>query len=224
MAKLKMKSTALVDDTQMIDDQRFIDDSYTIDENTTVTDFFTFLFGITFVEGYVSETYRLSPIINLSSIGASRSSEITFVTNEPAGTEIIIESNLSTDGGRTWEGWKVCTSGTEIPDITSGTVLANGRLQLRQTFKTSDYTTTAELISINISIDSTLTFYNIATFILEDSGVDSDNYFVDPELINFSVPYPYFSASNHRDALRILTEAALGQCYCDRDGLIRLEG
>lgn len=67
-----------------------------------------------------------------------------------------------------------------------------------------------------------VTLYDLAIDVLEDYGLE--HYFVDEELQNTVIPYAYFTPQSHREALRKIAEASLGQCYCDRDGLIRLEG
>jgi hypothetical protein len=38
------------------------------------------------------------------------------------------------------------------------------------------------------------------------------------------VPYAYFESQSHREALRKIAEACLGQVYCDRNGVLRIEG
>lgn len=68
------------------------------------------------------------------------------------------------------------------------------------------------------------TLYSLAIAVLDDAGLKSEEYFVDTELQDYTVPYSYFGDQSHREALRKIAEACLGQCYCDRDGIIRLEG
>lgn len=68
------------------------------------------------------------------------------------------------------------------------------------------------------------TLYGLAVSIFEDAGLAAEEYFVDEELQDSLVPYSYFEEQSHREALRKIAEACLGQCYCDRDGIIRLEG
>jgi len=68
------------------------------------------------------------------------------------------------------------------------------------------------------------TLYDLAKVVLEDAGIKEEEYWIDTELQEFLIPYAYFEPVSHREALRKITEAGLGQCYCDRNGLIRLEG
>lgn len=73
-----------------------------------------------------------------------------------------------------------------------------------------------------VALDASL--YDMAVAVLEDAGLTSADYWVDPELEEFTVPYAWFEAQSHREALRKISEACLGQVYCDRDGLVRIEG
>ena len=68
------------------------------------------------------------------------------------------------------------------------------------------------------------TLYDLAIMILQDAGLKEDEYWVDTELQNYVVPYAYFESQSHREALRKIAEACLGQVYCDRNGIIRVEG
>lgn len=68
------------------------------------------------------------------------------------------------------------------------------------------------------------TLYDLAKIVLEDAGIKEEEYWIDTELQEFLIPYAYFEPVSHREALRKIAEACLGQCYCDRNGLIRLEG
>ena len=68
------------------------------------------------------------------------------------------------------------------------------------------------------------TLYALAVAVLEDAGLVGEEYFVDTELQDYSVPYSYFEDQSHREALRKIAEACLGQVYCNRDGILRIEG
>jgi len=70
----------------------------------------------------------------------------------------------------------------------------------------------------------TVTLYNLAQNILRDAGLTEEEYFIDHELKQFPVPYAYFEPQSHREALRKIAEACIGQVYCDRNGIIRIEG
>lgn len=69
-----------------------------------------------------------------------------------------------------------------------------------------------------------ITFYDLAEKVLKDAELKPEEYWIDPELKLFSVPYAYFEPQTHREALRKIAEACLGQVYCDREGIVRIEG
>jgi hypothetical protein len=101
-------------------------------------------------------------------------------------------------------------------DITAGTT-ARDRLQL--------------LDNSTYSADELLkdaTFYDIAVDVLTDAGLRMNEYFVDEELKNYSVNYGCVltkpNDKSHRECLRSIVEACLGQCYMDRNGILRIEG
>lgn len=98
-------------------------------------------------------------------------------------------------------------------DGTIATVVGRDRLnRLNETM----YTTST--VQINKSM------YELAQMILTDAGIPADLYWLDEELKEYKVPYAYFTPQSHREALRKIAEACLGQVYCDRYGVIRFEG
>ncbi|MBC7340883.1 MAG: hypothetical protein H5U02_00255 [Clostridia bacterium] len=68
------------------------------------------------------------------------------------------------------------------------------------------------------------TLYDLAVAVLQDAGLKPEEYWVDTELQQYTVPYAYFEPQSHREALRKIAEACLGQVYADRNGVIRVEG
>jgi hypothetical protein len=66
--------------------------------------------------------------------------------------------------------------------------------------------------------------YELSVIVLEDYGLNSAQYFVDTELQDHTIPYAYFQPISHREALREIVEACMGQCYADRKDIIRVEG
>ncbi len=104
------------------------------------------------VISYVSSGNRISPVYDISLVGIAASSAISWNATLPAGTSLTIETNLSLDGGATWQGWQVCTDGGPVPGIDEGTDLSNARLQVRQTLSTTDTTVTPQLHDMSIVI------------------------------------------------------------------------
>lgn len=73
-------------------------------------------------------------------------------------------------------------------------------------------------------VQTNQTLYALAVAVLNDAGLTAGDYWIDTDLQNYVVPYSYFESMSHREALRLIAEAALGQCYCDRNGILRIEG
>jgi hypothetical protein len=73
------------------------------------------------------------------------------------------------------------------------------------------------------TVQENATVYDLAEAILTDAGLTSGEYWLDEGLEDFIIPYAYFDIVTHREALRLLAEACLGQVYCDREGKIRFE-
>jgi hypothetical protein len=98
----------------------------------------------------------------------------------------------------------------EIPenDIYANT---SGRDRLEQLRRTTYANSTVE-------IDKSL--YYLADKILQDAGLSIDEYEIDESLKDIVIPYSYFERQTHREALRLIAEACLGQVYCDRLGKI----
>lgn len=98
-------------------------------------------------------------------------------------------------------------------DTVEASVVARDRLeQLRKSTYQSSVVVT----------DTTL--YDLAVTVLEDAGMSDGEYYVDPALQAFAVPYAWFEPVSHREALRLIAEAAIAQVYCDRDGTVRVDG
>jgi len=68
------------------------------------------------------------------------------------------------------------------------------------------------------------TLYELAEIVLNDAGLIPEEYYIDLELSDYLVPYSWFGEQSHREALRKIAEACLGQVYCSREGIIRIEG
>lgn len=79
-------------------------------------------------------------------------------------------------------------------------------------------TYTTSVIRHNVSLRT------LAIDVLTDAGLSPTEYWVDPALDSIMVPVAWFEPTSHREALRQIAEASLGQVYCDRFGVIRVEG
>lgn len=107
---------------------------------------------ISVISAYKTSGNRVSPDIDLSSVGVVKTSNIAWNLTVPSGTSLGIETNLSTDGGVVWLGWKNAVSGSAIPDVTVGMDLGNGRIKFRQSLATTDVALTSTLHDITITL------------------------------------------------------------------------
>ena len=64
---------------------------------------------------------------------------------------------------------------------------------------------------------------DLAEIILLDAGLTSADWIIDADLDTFIVPYAWFEPQSHREALRKIAQAGLGQVYVDRDGKVVVE-
>lgn len=102
-------------------------------------------------------------------------------------------------------------------DVPENHVYATTRgLDKLELLRQTDYKTSQ--VKFNISL------YQLAIDVLNDAGVPITEYWVDTALQSFVVPYGYFEIVSHREALRRIAEAALGQVYVSREGILRVEG
>lgn len=96
-------------------------------------------------------------------------------------------------------------------DTVEASLVARDRLEL---MRTTTYQTSQVIQNTNL--------YNLAVAILQDYGLSASQYNVDTALQSVAVPYAWFNATSHRDALRTVAEAGLANVYCDRDGVLQV--
>jgi len=70
-----------------------------------------------------------------------------------------------------------------------------------------------------------VTLHDLAVTVMADAGLTDADWDIDPVLdtADYTIPYAWFDRMSHREALRRIAAAALGQVYCDRDGKIVIE-
>ena len=89
------------------------------------------------------------------------------------------------------------------------TVTARDRMNLMS--KTTYLTST---VKVNVSLKQ------LALDILTDYGLSSSGYLIDDSLDSMIVPIAWFDRMSHREALRLVAEAALAVVYADATGVI----
>ena len=72
------------------------------------------------------------------------------------------------------------------------------------------------------TVRQNVSLYDLAVDVLRDAGLGPEQYDVDPALQSIIIPYAWFEPVSHREALRLIAEAARGVAYCDRTGVVRV--
>lgn len=96
-------------------------------------------------------------------------------------------------------------------DSFKATVTARDKLELlgQSTYYSGE-------VSVNVSLGA------LAEDVLQDAGLTSDEYYIDPALYTIVVPYAWFRPVSHREALRLIAVAGLSVVYVDREGIVRI--
>lgn len=122
---------------------------------------------------------------------------------------------VDTAVGREWVPLGVFWSGDwNIPE--TGVYAETTGRDILEHLRKSNYATS--------TVQQNKTLYDLAIAVLQDAGLKPEEYWVDTELQQYIVPYAYFEPMSHREALRLIAEACLGQVYADRNGVVRIEG
>lgn len=107
------------------------------------------------IEGYAQTGTWTSEVIDPSAVQQADSSLIEWQAEEPTGTSVRVETQLSFDGGSTWEGYEEATSGDAIPGLAAGASLQDVRLQIRVTLSSAAELETPRLESLSIELVDT---------------------------------------------------------------------
>ena len=83
--------------------------------------------------------------------------------------------------------------------------------------KQTDFTTSEVYTGLTLSA--------LAVIVMTDAGLSAADWEIDAALAgaDYVIPYAWFDQMSHREALRRIAAAALGQVYCNRDGKIVIE-
>jgi hypothetical protein len=71
-------------------------------------------------------------------------------------------------------------------------------------------------------VQQNVTAAALAQAILLDAGLSSVDWVIEDEVNDVVFPWAWFEPVSHREALRLLAEAAMAVVYCDRDGRVRI--
>src|SRR5690606_6539716 len=91
---------------------------------------------------YYPSGYWESQALDISQVGKAASSLISWTNQISEGTSVKVETDISFDGGTTWEGYAEATDGNSIPGIDQTTDLSNARLRFKVTLETNDVSVT----------------------------------------------------------------------------------
>ena len=69
-------------------------------------------------------------------------------------------------------------------------------------------------------LQTDVSFYDLFEEVLQDAGLNVEQYEIDTDLNSIIIPYGYLPRSTHREALRTLAEASLSEVFCSRDDKI----
>ncbi|GIP32603.1 phage tail domain-containing protein [Paenibacillus sp. J2TS4] len=104
--------------------------------------------------------YRTSPNFPIRLDGDGAISIISWDAMTPHGTSVTMETNVSFNDGRDWDGWMKAVNGGPVPQIQSGTPLKNAVLKYRFTAETTDKSLTPTLSSVSFYLEPVLEFNN----------------------------------------------------------------
>jgi hypothetical protein len=143
----------------------------------------------------------------------------TMSATIPIGTRVIIE--YSPDNQATWTRlWPEEFYYTIFDTTAAGEKLLYIRLRL----ETADRNLSPEIDRLTVIIEQIATAYRLAYEVFDDAGLSPEEYWIDPELLEFYIPYAWLRRGSHAAGLKQVIKFALGNCYCNRQNIIRLEG
>jgi len=69
-----------------------------------------------------------------------------------------------------------------------------------------------------------VSLYDLTAYVFEDAGLLPEEYWIDLELQEYIIPHVNFVNTPYKEVLRKVTEVCLGNVYCDRHGIVRVQG
>jgi hypothetical protein len=173
-------------------------------------------------ELYDRDPLRGSRIISIPidfEIGMGAFINAEMVANIPDGTRVIIE--FSPDNQATWTRlWP----GESYYIVMDTTIPGNKTIYIRLRLETTLQNLTPEVDHLTITVEQIATAYRLAYEVFYDAGLSPEEYWIDPELLEFYIPYAWLRRGSHAAGLKQVIKFVLGNCYCTRQNIIRLEG
>lgn len=103
---------------------------------------------------------RTSPVFHIALDTGSGQSELKWKETVPVGSSTRLETNVSYDGGYTWEGWKVATNNSGLPDFSPFSNSQNTVFQYRYIGDSSVITALPTLHDFQATVKPTYLFVN----------------------------------------------------------------
>ncbi len=137
----------------------------------------------------------------------------------PIGTRVIVEYSPynQTTWTRLWPGEFYYT-------VFDTTTTGEKVLYIRLILESTGRNLTPEIDRLIIMVEQIATAYRLAYEVFYDAGLSPEEYRIDPELLEFYIPYAWLRRGSHAAGLKQVIKFVLGNCYCDRQNVIRLEG
>ncbi|MVP00800.1 phage tail domain-containing protein [Paenibacillus lutrae] len=87
-------------------------------------------------------------------------SVVEWEADEPAGTSVTLYTNLSLDGGASWEGWKQAVKRGTLPHVHTNSHLSDAVIKFRFFLKTFDKTITPLIKRIEFTLEPVIEMDN----------------------------------------------------------------
>lgn len=148
---------------------------------------------------------------------AGQASVLTIIwqAETPPNTQIKVE--ISRDKGASWES---VTQNASIIFTTQED--ATQIFLLRTTLETTSPAYTPKLLKLSVFLSHGATLYQLTADVFTDAGLSPSEYWIDPELSSYVIPYAWLRRGSHYEALTQIIKACLGQCHVTRNNVIQV--
>ncbi|HEX3047199.1 MAG TPA: hypothetical protein VHY08_20765 [Bacillota bacterium] len=178
-----------------------------------------FLYGEQLYERQGIIGYRIIPVTIPLALGMATIINIAWTADTPPNTRIIVE--VSSDNGITWQ--RLYNS-INSSIIFNTQIAGNQNLLIKTTLETTSLITIPRLHSLTVNVSQIATLYRLAYDVLSDAVVQPSEYWIDPELLEYAIPFAWLKRGSHRDALEQIIKTCTGRGYVERNNVIRIEG
>lgn len=90
--------------------------------------------------------------ISIVDAGIYNDSIINWISDTPNNSNIVIEANVSLNGGNNWTGWRTLQNGGTIEQLARGMNLGDGYIKFRETLYAPDEKSLPKLYNLNLQI------------------------------------------------------------------------